>query len=97
MTAVAIEEWQLAGPVYTRRMQRALGFVGDDVTTIFKGLQLDIGAPPQIVAEPVCGTDAFGADPGNAGEVLAARQVSDPVRLRSGWINGIKKWQVRYE
>ncbi|MEV6429528.1 cytochrome P450 [Nocardia sp. NPDC051463] len=24
-------------------------------------------------------------------------QVSDPVRLRSGWINGIKKWQVRYE
>ncbi|WP_328387786.1 cytochrome P450 [Nocardia sp. NBC_00416] len=23
--------------------------------------------------------------------------VSDPVRLRSGWINGIKSWQVRYE
>lgn len=23
--------------------------------------------------------------------------VADPVRLRSGWINGIKNWQVRYE
>ncbi|MFI2473003.1 cytochrome P450 [Nocardia xishanensis] len=27
----------------------------------------------------------------------ALRQVSDPVRLRSGWINGVKSWQVRYE
>jgi cholest-4-en-3-one 26-monooxygenase len=25
------------------------------------------------------------------------KSVSDPVRLRSGWINGIKSWQVRYE
>ena len=25
------------------------------------------------------------------------RQVSDPVRLRSGWLNGIKSWQVAYE
>ncbi|WP_039797965.1 cytochrome P450 [Nocardia araoensis] len=25
------------------------------------------------------------------------RQASDPVRLRSGWINGIKSWRVRYE
>lgn len=49
MTAVAIEEWQLASPVYTRRMQRAFGFTGDDVATIFKGLQLDIGAPPQFM------------------------------------------------
>ncbi|WP_330254096.1 ferredoxin [Nocardia sp. NBC_00565] len=49
MTEVAIEEWQLASPVYTRRMQRALGFTGDSVETIFKGLQLDIGAPPQFM------------------------------------------------
>lgn len=49
MTAIAIEEWQLASPVYTRRMQRALGFAGDGVETIFKGLQLDIGAPPQFM------------------------------------------------
>ncbi|MEV0338076.1 cytochrome P450 [Nocardia sp. NPDC050713] len=25
------------------------------------------------------------------------RQASDPVRLRSGWINGVKSWQVRYD
>jgi hypothetical protein len=34
-----------ASPIYTRRMQRALGFAGDDVGTIFKGMQLDVGAP----------------------------------------------------
>ncbi|WP_040866682.1 hypothetical protein [Nocardia exalbida] len=49
MTEIAIEEWQVASPVYTRRMQRALGFAGDGVETIFKGLQLDIGAPPQFM------------------------------------------------
>lgn len=49
MAEVAIEEWQLSSPVYTRRMQRALNYVGDDVVTIFKGLQLDIGAPPQFM------------------------------------------------
>ncbi|TLF75894.1 hypothetical protein [Nocardia cyriacigeorgica] len=49
MTEVAITEWQLASPVYTRRMQRALGFTGDTVETIFKGLQFDIGAPPQFM------------------------------------------------
>ncbi|MBH0780214.1 hypothetical protein [Nocardia bovistercoris] len=49
MAEIAIEEWQLASPVYTRRMQRALDFVGDSVETIFKGLQLDIGAPPQFM------------------------------------------------
>jgi hypothetical protein len=49
MAQIAIEEWMAASPVYTRRMQRALGFEGDDVITIFKGLQLDIGAPPQFM------------------------------------------------
>ena len=49
MRDVAIEEWMGASPVYTKRMQRALGFGGDDVTTVFKGLQLDIGAPPQFM------------------------------------------------
>jgi hypothetical protein len=49
MVRVAIEEWTAASPIYTRRMQRALGFEGDDVVTIFKGLQLDIGAPPQFM------------------------------------------------
>ncbi|GAB2658749.1 hypothetical protein ABI214_06275 [Prescottella soli] len=49
MAQVAIEEWQAASPWYTRRMQRALRYEGDDVVTIFKGLQLDIGAPPQFM------------------------------------------------
>ena len=38
-----------ASPVYTKRMQRALGFEGDSVETIFKGMQIDIGAPPQFM------------------------------------------------
>lgn len=49
MTEVAVDEWRGASPVYTRRMQRALGFGGDDVVTLFKGLQFDIGAPPQFM------------------------------------------------
>ncbi len=49
MLQIAIEEWAGASPVYTQRMQRALNYVGDDVPTIFKGLQLDIGAPPQFM------------------------------------------------
>ena len=49
MVQIAIEEWAGASPIYTRRMQRALNFEGDDVPTIFKGLQLDIGAPPQFM------------------------------------------------
>ena len=41
---VAIANWMGASPVYTRRMQRAMGFVGGtDVATIFKGLQLECG------------------------------------------------------
>jgi hypothetical protein len=49
MRDVAIEEWMSASPVYTRRMRRALGFDGDDVATIFKGMQFDIGAPPKFM------------------------------------------------
>lgn len=49
MRDIAIEEWQGASPHYTRRMQRALGYEGTDLVTIFKGLQLDVGAPPQFL------------------------------------------------
>ena len=54
MLQIAIEEWAAASPIYTRRMQQALGFAPavagqGDVVTIFKGLQLDIGAPPQFM------------------------------------------------
>ncbi len=49
MLQIAIEEWSAASPVYTKRMQKALRYEGEDVITIFKGLQLDIGAPPQFM------------------------------------------------
>src|SRR5687768_15990380 len=51
MLQIAIEEWAAACPIYTRRMQQALGYAPDDagqgdVVSIFKGLQRYIGAPP---------------------------------------------------
>ena len=49
MRDIAIQEWMAASPVYTKRMQRLLGFEGDDVETIFKGMQLDVGAPPEFM------------------------------------------------
>lgn len=49
MRDIAIDEWMGASPVYTRRMQRALRFEGDGVETIFKGMQIDVGAPPQFM------------------------------------------------
>ena len=49
MVQIAIEEWAGASPIYTKRMQQALNYEGTDVPTIFKGLQLDIGAPPQFM------------------------------------------------
>jgi hypothetical protein len=54
MAQIAIEEWAGSSPIYTRRMQKALRYAPfspgtGDVLTIFKGLQLDIGAPPQFM------------------------------------------------
>ncbi|MEO2168347.1 MAG: hypothetical protein ABGY42_09565 [bacterium] len=49
MTDLSIEEWMGASPIYSERMQRALGFVGRDVGTVFRNLQLDIGAPHQFM------------------------------------------------
>lgn len=49
MLQIAIEEWAGSSPIYTRRMQKALKYEGVDIITIFKGLQLDIGAPPQFM------------------------------------------------
>ncbi len=45
----SIDEWMGASPVYSLRMQRALGFEGHDVETVFKNLQIEIGAPPQFM------------------------------------------------
>lgn len=49
MRDIAIEEWMGASPVYAKRLQQALGFEGDAVETIFKGMQIDVGAPPQFM------------------------------------------------
>jgi len=49
MQQVAIEEWMAASPIYSLRMQRALNFPGHGVDTIFKNLQLDIGAPHEFM------------------------------------------------
>ena len=49
MRDIAIDEWMGASPVYSKRLQRVLGFEGDSVETIFKNLQFDIGSPPQFM------------------------------------------------
>lgn len=49
MTDIAINEWMAASPIYTKRMQKLLGFEGDTVETIFKGMQWDIGAPHEFL------------------------------------------------
>ncbi len=49
MLDVAIEEWMAASPLYSLRSQRALNFGNGDVPTIFKNIQLDIGAPHQFM------------------------------------------------
>ena len=49
MRDIAIDEWMGASPVYSKRMQRTLGFEGDSVVTIFKNIQIDIGSPPQFM------------------------------------------------
>src|SRR3954447_10206771 len=49
MGDIAIDEWMGASPVYSRRMQRLLDFANGDVATIFKGMQFDIGAPPEFM------------------------------------------------
>lgn len=45
MREVAIDEWMGASPIYSKRMQRLLGYEGDTVETVLKGLQLEIGSP----------------------------------------------------
>ncbi len=48
-TQFSIDEWMGASPIYSKRMQQALGFEGSDVGTVFKNLQIEIGAPPQFM------------------------------------------------
>jgi hypothetical protein len=46
---LSIDEWMGASPIYSIRMQEALRFKGNDVGTVFKNLQVEIGAPPQFM------------------------------------------------
>ncbi len=43
LNQVAIDLWMGASPTYTHRMRRLMGIEGDDVPTIMKALQLDVG------------------------------------------------------
>jgi len=49
MRDVAIDEWMAASPIYSKRMQQLLGFAGDTVEACLKGMQIDIGAPPEFM------------------------------------------------
>jgi hypothetical protein len=42
-TAITIDEWMGASPVYTQRTRRLMGIEGHDVPAIMKALQLDMG------------------------------------------------------
>ena len=44
-----IEEWMGASPIYSKRMQRLMNFEGSGVDTVFKGIQLEVGAPQQFM------------------------------------------------
>ncbi len=44
-----IEEWMAASPIYSKRMQRLMNFEGEDVGTVFKNLQLEVGSPQQFM------------------------------------------------
>lgn len=48
-TRSGIEEWACASPIYSKRMQRLMKFEGNDVGTIFKNLQLEVGSPQQFM------------------------------------------------
>jgi len=48
-TQLSIDEWMGASPIYSLRMQKALGIEGNDVATVFKGLQFEIGSPQQFM------------------------------------------------
>ena len=48
-TEISIEQWMGASPIYSERMQQALGFEGTTVETAFKNLQIEVGAPPQFM------------------------------------------------
>ena len=49
MLEVAIDEWMGASPIYTRRIHEVLGLREPTVENLCKGMQFDIGAPPEFL------------------------------------------------
>lgn len=49
-TAVACDEWMGSSPIYNARNRKLMKMDGDDVATVLKCLQLDIGAPHNFLA-----------------------------------------------
>jgi hypothetical protein len=49
MLRSSIEEWMGASPIYSKRMQRLMNFEGEDVGTVFKNLQLEVGSRQQYM------------------------------------------------
>jgi hypothetical protein len=49
-TAVACDEWMGSSPIYNLRNRKLMKMDGDDVATVLKCLQLDIGAPHNFLA-----------------------------------------------
>ena len=49
MTEIAVDEWMGSSPIYNERNRRLLNVSGQGVSSILKGLQLDIGAPHQFL------------------------------------------------
>lgn len=45
---VVNDEWMGASPIYNRRVRKLLKIEGDGVTSVFKGLQTDVGFPHQF-------------------------------------------------
>ena len=46
---LGIESYMAASPIYSKRMQRLMNFEDNDVGTVFKNMQLDIGATHQYM------------------------------------------------
>jgi hypothetical protein len=104
MRDVAIDEWMGASPIYTTRMQQLLDFEHGNVEACLKGIQLDIGAPPEFMDFRMTVTDdnhgAFHLDHCGAlmdvepmGEdfvVAMCHAIEDPTFDATGWATNPK-------
>jgi len=77
MTAVAIDEWMGASPIYTKRMQRCSGSRGHRRGGS-QGMQLDIGAPPSHgLPHGGAGRPPWHVPPGHCGALMDVEPLGD--------------------